>query len=83
LGGPGFAASRFAGTRFAGAPFAHDGFGHFGHFGHFHHGFFHHRRFAFFVGGPYYDYGYDSCYQQVWTAYGLQWVNVCGGYGYY
>jgi len=59
---------------------------HFSHFafhdGRFHHGFFHHRhfrRFAFF-GAPFYDdyYGYDGCVRQVWTRYGLQWVNVCG-----
>jgi hypothetical protein len=51
----------------------------------FHHRFFHHRfhRFAFFIGAPYYDYAYyDGCWRQVWTRYGLQWVNVCGDYGY-
>jgi hypothetical protein len=54
------------------------------HFGHHHHDhFFHHRRF-FFVGGDYYytDYGYDDCLRRVWTGYGVQWVNVCGDYGY-
>jgi hypothetical protein len=85
---PGFAAGpRVVGSpRFAGAPFTRTAFGpHFSRFG-FHNRFFHHRRFAFFIGGApyYYDYGYDSCYQRVWTAYGPQWVNVCGGdYGYY
>ena len=50
----------------------------------FHH--FHHRfhRFAF-VGAPfaYASYAaYDSCWRRAWTPYGLQWVNVCGDYGY-
>ena len=46
---------------------------------------FHHNRnfFAFGFGGPYYDYAYDSCWAQVPTYYGWQWVNVCGDYGYY
>jgi hypothetical protein len=78
------------GSHFAMAPasrgaFSHGGFSpRFSHFafhdGRFHHGFFHHRfrRFAFF-GAPYYDdYGYSGCVRQVWTRYGLQWVNVCG-----
>jgi len=25
---------------------------------------------------------YDSCWRRVWTPYGLQWVDVCGNYGY-
>jgi hypothetical protein len=88
-GSPHFAAigpgPRFSGVaggpRFVGTP-------HFSHFAFrdsdgFHRHFFHHRRFAFF-GGPYYDYGYDSCYRRVWTAYGPQWVNACyGDYGVY
>lgn len=43
---------------------------------------FHNRNiFAFgFGGGPYYDYAYDSCWAQVPTYYGWQWVNVCGDY---
>ena len=39
-----------------------------------------------FFGAPFWyaDYGYDSCWSRVWTAYGPQWVNVCGDYyGYY
>ena len=58
-------------------------FSHFAfHDGRFHRGFFfHHRfhRFAFF-GAPFYydDYAYSGCLRQVWTRYGLQWVNVCG-----
>ena len=49
----------------------------------FHHRFFHHRfnRFAFF-GAPFVYAGYDSCWSQVWTAYGPRWVNVCASYGY-
>jgi hypothetical protein len=83
--------SRFVGTRFGTAPFAHaaftPGFSRFGFHNRFafHNRFFHNRfrRFAF-VGGPFFyaDYGYDSCWSRVWTAYGLQWVNVCGDYGY-
>ena len=50
----------------------------------FHHRFFHHRfhRFAFF-GAPYYSYAsYDDCWRRVWTRHGVQYVNVCGDYGY-
>jgi hypothetical protein len=49
----------------------------------FHHRFFHRRfnRFAFF-GAPFFNAGYDDCWRQVWTQYGLQWVNACGYYGY-
>jgi hypothetical protein len=50
----------------------------------FHHRFFHHRfhRFAFF-GAPYYSYAsYDDCWRRMWTRYGVQYVNVCGDYGY-
>ena len=48
-----------------------------------HHHFFHHRRFFFVGGAPYYyDYGYDDCLRQIWTGYGVRWVNVCGDYGY-
>jgi hypothetical protein len=46
----------------------------------FHHGFHHNRNFAFGFGGPLYDYACDSCWAQVPTYYGLQWVNVCGDY---
>jgi len=69
------------GASFAAMPmsphFAHSGF-------HHHHHFFHHRRFFFVGGAPYYytDYGYDDCLRQVWTRYGVRWVNVCGDYGY-
>ena len=59
---------------------------HRAHFAHvpFHHRFHRFNRFAFFVGGaPYYDYAYyDNCWRRVWTSYGPQLVNVCGGYGY-
>ena len=44
----------------------------------------HFRNFAFF-GAPFavgYDYGYGGCWQQLWTGYGWQWVNLCNGYGY-
>jgi hypothetical protein len=51
-----------------------------------HNRFFHRRfnRFAF-VGGPFFYAGYDDCWRQVWTQFGLQWVNICGydyNYGY-
>ena len=32
---------------------------------------------------PYAYAAYDSCWRRTWTPYGLQWVNVCGDYGYY
>ena len=71
-GGPHFSGigggPRFGGARFAG--------NHFAHAGGFHH---RHGRFAF--GAPY-AYSYDSCWRPVWTAYGRQWVDVCGDYGY-
>ena len=80
-------APRFAGARFAGAPFTHAGFSpRFSH-GAFNHRFFHNRfrRFAFVgVGLGYGDYGYyGDCWSRIWTPYGPQWANVCGGYGYY
>jgi hypothetical protein len=54
-----------------------------GHHDHFHHRFHNRNFFAFgFGGGPYYDYAYNSCWTQVRTYYGWQWVNVCGDYGY-
>ena len=81
-------ATHFSGSRFASAPFARagfsprssrfafrdrDGFRH-----RFHHRF---NRFAF-VGAPFAYAAYDSCWRRVWTSYGLQWVDVCGDYGY-
>lgn len=75
--------------RFAGAPFASQRFGvnKFNNFA-FRNRFFirhhHFRNFAFF-GAPFavgYDYGYGGCWQQLWTGYGWQWVNICNGYGY-
>ena len=44
-----------------------------------HNRFFHRRfnRFAF-AGGPILYAGYDDCWRQVWTQFGLQWVNICG-----
>jgi hypothetical protein len=48
----------------------------------FHHRFRNNRFFAFGFGGPIYDYAYDSCWAQVPTYYGWQWVNVCGDYAY-
>jgi hypothetical protein len=81
-----FANARFANARFANARFANAAISpRFSTFHHgFHHRFFHHRfnRFAFF-GGPFVYAAYDSCWSQVWTAYGPQWVNVCANYGYY
>jgi hypothetical protein len=52
------------------------------HHGHFHNRFHNRNFFAFGFGGPYYDYAYDSCWTQVQTYYGWQWVNVCSDYGY-
>jgi hypothetical protein len=54
------------------------------HHGDHDHDRFHHNRnfFAFGFGGPIYDYAYDSCWTQVPTYYGWQWVNVCGDYDY-
>jgi hypothetical protein len=48
----------------------------------FHHRFHNRNFFAFGFGGLIYDYAYDSCWSQVRTYYGWQWVNVCGDYGY-
>ena len=48
----------------------------------FHHRFHNRNFFAFGFGGPIYDYAYDSCWAQVPTYYGLQWVYVCGDYYY-
>ena len=93
-GGMRFGGGQFAGARFANAGFsprfANAGFSPrfsgaaFRHSNAFHHRFVHNRfrRFAF-VGGPYAYYAsYDSCWYRAWTAYGVQWVNVCGDYGY-
>ena len=49
---------------------------------HFHHRFHNRNFFAFGFGGPIYDYAYNSCWTQVPTYYGWQWVNVCGDYPY-
>jgi hypothetical protein len=80
--------THFNGNSFAAAPFAHRGFSprssrfafrdrdDFGR--RFHHRF---NRFAF-VGGDFAYAAYDSCWSRTWTPYGLQWVNVCGDYGY-
>ena len=74
-------APHWSGRSFAGAPVAHAAFSpRFANHGHF----FHHNRFhgfAFF-GAPFVYAGYDSCWRRYWTAYGLQWVNVCGDYDY-
>jgi hypothetical protein len=93
VGGPAFGGARFAavgGPAFGGARFAHAAIGprfagpgwHGGHFIGRHAYFFHHhhfRRFAVF-GAPYYYSNYydDGCWRRSWTAYGWQWVNVCG-----
>ena len=47
---------------------------------HFHNRFRNRNFFAFGFGGPIYDYAYDSCWAQVPTYYGWQWVYVCGDY---
>ena len=86
-GGIRFAAAspQFNGARFANARFANAAISpRFSSFHHgFHHRFFHHRfnRFAFFS-GPFVYAAYDSCWSEVWTAYGLRYVNVCANYGY-
>jgi len=83
------AGQRVGATSFAAAPMSRAAFGpgfsrsafpHHANF--FHHRFFHHRfnRVAF-VGVPFYA-GYDDCWRQVWTRYGVQWVNACGYFGY-
>jgi hypothetical protein len=36
--------------------------------------------YGYGYGWPYY--GYDGCWQQVWTDYGSQWVNVCDNNAY-
>jgi len=65
----------------------HHGGGHFGHGGGFsrfaYHNRFHHRfhRVGFY-GGPFVYASYNSCWRRARTFYGLQWVNVCGGYSY-
>jgi hypothetical protein len=75
--------AHFSGSRFGGAHFAHAGFSpRFSRVA-FHHHRFHHRfhRFAF-VGAPFAYTAYNSCWRRAWTPYGLQWVDVCSGYGY-
>ena len=74
----GMRAAHFSGSGFAGSHFAHAGFSHRFHGHRFHHRF---HRFAF-VGAPFAYAAYDSCWRRVWTPYGLQWVDVCSGYGY-
>jgi hypothetical protein len=94
FGGMGSSGTHFSGGRFATASFAHPGFSHrSARFAsrdrdHFRdrdrdHDRFHHRfhRFGFFD-GPYAYASYDSCWRRTWTPYGLQWVDVCSGYGY-
>jgi hypothetical protein len=81
---------RVGATSFAAAPMSRAAFGPgfsrsaFPHHANFlPHRFFHRRfnRFAF-VGAPFYYAGYDDCWRQVWTRYGVQWVNACGYFGY-
>ena len=86
MGGGGWhgGGAQFGGRSFAGARFAHPGFSpRSSRFAFHDRRFFdhRHRRFAF-IGSPY-GYGYDDCWRSAWTSYGLRWVNVCGGYGYY
>ena len=79
---PQFNGARFANVRFANAALS-PRFSSFGFRHGFHHRIFHHRfnRFAFF-GAPFAYAAYDSCWSEVWTTYGPQWVNVCGNYWY-
>jgi len=79
----GMGGAHFSGSHFAGAHIAHAGFSpRFSRVAFHGHGF-HHRfhRFAF-VGAPFAYAAYDSCWRRTWTPYGLQWVDVCSGYGY-
>ena len=79
----GMGGAHFSGNHFAGPRFAHAGFSpRFSRVA-FHGHRFHHRfnRFAF-VGAPFAYAAYDSCWRRTWTPYGLQWVDVCSGYGY-
>jgi hypothetical protein len=71
-------ARSFAAIPMSRAAFA-PSFSHPEHHAFFHHHFFHNRfnRFAY-GGGPYFYAGYDDCWRRVWTAYGPQWVNICG-----
>ena len=81
----GMRVAHFSGSRFAGAHFAHAGFSpRFSRFAFRNHRFFFHNRFHrfAFVGAPFVYAAYDSCWRRMWTPYGLQWVNVCGDYGY-
>ena len=91
FGGMG-AGAHFAGANWGGAHwggmnrgmhFAHAGLSpRFSRFAFRDHRFHRFNRFAFF-GVPYaYASYYDDCWRRVWTRYGLQWVNVCGDYGY-
>jgi hypothetical protein len=80
-GGVHSSAAHFSGSRFAGA---HVGFApRFSRSAFHDHRFFdrRHHRFAF-IGAPYAYADYDNCWRRVWTAYGLQWVDVCGDDGY-
>jgi hypothetical protein len=76
--GAGRFAGRFGVNRFNNFAFRRNAF-FFRHHHHFH-------NFAFVGAGlglglwPYY--GYGGCWQQVWTGYEYQWVNVCNDYGY-
>jgi hypothetical protein len=82
--GGGMGGTHFSGGRFAGGPFTHAGFSpRFSRVAFRDHRFIHHRfhRFAF-VGAPFAYAAYDGCWRRVWTPYGLQWVDVCGDYGY-
>jgi hypothetical protein len=77
-------AGRFAGASFAGQRFSGNRFNNFAFQNRIFFRHNHFRNFAFF-GAPFavgYDYGYGGCWQQVWTNYGWQGVNLCNGYGY-
>jgi hypothetical protein len=80
---------RVGATSFAAAPMSRAAFGPgvsrsaFPRHANFFHHRFHHRfnRFVF-IGAPFFYAGYDDCWRQAWTPYGLQWVNACDYYGY-
>jgi hypothetical protein len=77
--GGGGGGMHFGGGHFGGGHFAHGaGFSRFAYHNGFRHGF---HRFGFY-GAPFVYASYDGCWRRTWTPYGLQWVNICGGYGY-
>jgi hypothetical protein len=80
-----FGGWRFAVSRFNNPFFFRNRFFFHSRFFPFRHRFF--RNNFFFAGAPFaaglgWPYYYEGCWQQVWTGYGCQWVNVCSAYSY-